>query len=337
MGGFLRQWFEKDGGHSTPLTPTFSPLGRGSSWRAEIIEHRFQPAMKQRQPMLHAGVLLPLADRFVEHIVGRGGAELGDIAGAKGANGVAGELKFGHRHKIERAKLVGRALRFRVEAPYRFQGVAEKIEPHRGVHARREQIDDTAAHRVIAGFADGGGAIKAVELEPLNDARHRGDVTRCDRERLFGDDRAFRHALQNSVDRGEKDGRMRAAGDAGEPRQCHHPLRHHRRMRRDPVIGQTTPSRKFKRLDIGGEEGDRAGERRHARTVAADDRERNRRRIFLGGNGASEIGDDEARRAVGHAGEGHRPAGFEPLGRGSGEELRRRRHLLLSPRFCGRL
>ena len=94
--------------------------------------------MKQRQPVLHAGMLAPLGHRLIERIVGRGGAELRHIAGAKQTNGVAGERKLGDRHEIERAKLAGGELRLWIEAADRFQRVAEKIEPHRGIHAGRE-------------------------------------------------------------------------------------------------------------------------------------------------------------------------------------------------------
>src|SRR5262249_31142255 len=38
----------------------------------QIIEQRLEPLMKQRQPVLHAGVAAAFADRLVEH-VGRGG------------------------------------------------------------------------------------------------------------------------------------------------------------------------------------------------------------------------------------------------------------------------
>src|SRR6516165_1751825 len=110
--------------------------------------------------MLHAGVLAPFGNRFIKRIVRRGGAELRHITGAEGADRVAGELKLGDRDQIERAQLVGRALRLRIETADRFHCVAEKIKPHRAVHAGREQIDDTAAHCIIAGLAHGGSAVK---------------------------------------------------------------------------------------------------------------------------------------------------------------------------------
>ncbi len=89
-----------------------------------------------------------------------------DIAGAEAPDGLARELEFGHRHEIERAQLVGGALRLRIEAADRLQRVAEEIEPHRLGHAGRVEVDDAAAHRIVARLAHGRGAHEAVELEP---------------------------------------------------------------------------------------------------------------------------------------------------------------------------
>ncbi len=175
--------------------------------------------------MLHAGVAAAFADRFVEHVVGAGGTEGRHIAGAEEPDGVGRQLEFGHGHQIERAQLRGGALAFRIEAADRFQRVAEKIKPHRRVHAGREQIDDAAAHRVVAGLAHRGGAIEAVELEPGDDAAHRQHVAGRRRQRLPGDDLARRQALQDRVHGGEQHGRMVAALDPGESRQGDHALR----------------------------------------------------------------------------------------------------------------
>jgi hypothetical protein len=90
MRGFFGQRLEEDGSRPLPSLPRLRGRVRVGEWRAEIIEQRFEPAMEQRQPMLHPGMLAPFADRFVERIVGRGGAELRHIAGAKQTNGVAG-------------------------------------------------------------------------------------------------------------------------------------------------------------------------------------------------------------------------------------------------------
>ena len=63
----------------------------GSSTTGEpgtIVEQRIEPLVKQRQPMLHAGMAAAFADRFIEQIVARRRAESRDIAGAELADGV---------------------------------------------------------------------------------------------------------------------------------------------------------------------------------------------------------------------------------------------------------
>ena len=281
----------------------------------QVIEQRLEPGVKQRQPMLDAGGAAALGDRFVEHVVGASRAEGRDIAGAEQPDGVGGELELRHRHEIERAQLIGGALGVRIEAADRFQRVAEEIEPHRRVHARREQIDNAAAHRIVARLAHGRCTIKAVEFEPLDDARHRQQIARRGGERLAGQRLARRHPLQHGVHGGEHDRRLVAAVDAGEPRQRHHPLRHHVRMRRSAVVGQAIPRRKFQPLDIGREEAERARQRRHARAVAADHDEADRGRGWPGRNGAREVGQHQPFGAVGDAGKQERAAGMQPLRR----------------------
>ncbi len=274
----------------------------GDRAAVDIIEQRFHLFVEQRQPMLHAGIASAFADGLVEHVVGPRRAEGRDIAGAERADGVAGQLELRHRDQIERAQVGVGALRLRIEAADRFQRVAEEIEPHRLVHAGREQIDDAAAHGIIAGFAHRGGAIKAVEIEPGGDAGHRQNVAGRRRERLLGERIARRHPLQRGIDGGQQHGRMLAARDAGEARQRHHAGRHHGGVRRYPVIRQAIPGRKFQHLDVGGKEGERARGRRHARAVAADDRKRNRRRLGGGRDSAGKIGQHQAFGAVGDAG-----------------------------------
>ena len=126
--------------------------------------------------MLDARDAAALAHRFIEHVVGTGGAEGRDVAGAKLPDRFRRQLELRHGHEVEIAQIFGGALRFRIEGADRFQRVAEEIEPHRRVHAGGEQIDDAAAHRVIAGLAHGRRAIKAVELQPLHDPRHREEI-----------------------------------------------------------------------------------------------------------------------------------------------------------------
>ena len=191
-----------------------------------IVEQRVELVVEQRQPVLHAGMAAAFADRLVEQVARVGRAERRHIAGAEAPDRVGRELEFGDRHEIERAHLHHGALRLRIEAADRLQRVAEEIEPHRLVHAGGEQVEDAAAHRVVAGLAHRRGAVEAVELEPADDAVHAEHVAGRGRQRLLADQVARRHALQRGVDGGEQHRGLLAALDAGEPRQRGHALRH---------------------------------------------------------------------------------------------------------------
>ena len=194
------------------------------------------------------------ADRLIEQIVRRRRAERFHIAEAEAPDRLGGELEFRDRNEIERAQLVGAALGFRIEAADRFQLVAEEIEPHRLRHAGRVEIDDAAAHRIVAGLAHRRGARKAVELEPAGDALHVEHIAGRDRQRLRRHHVARRHALERGIDGGEQDRRPVAAFDARKARQRGHALRDHAGMRRHPVVRQAIPGREFQHRHVGREE-----------------------------------------------------------------------------------
>ena len=157
----------------------------------QIIEQRVELGVEQRQPVLHAGMAAAFRDRLVERIARRG-AERFHIALAETADRLGGELKLGHRHEIERAQGVHRALRLGIERADRLQRVAEEVEPHRIAGAGRIEIDDAAAHRVVARLAHRGHAVIAVELQPFGHAVHRQHVAGRGGERLRRDQVARR-------------------------------------------------------------------------------------------------------------------------------------------------
>ena len=66
---------------------------------------------------------------------------------------------------------------------------------------------------------------------------------------------------------------------------------------------------------MSGAKNEMARQRRHALAVAADNSERDRRRIGPRGHGAREIGQHETFRAVGDLGQRKRLAGRERLRR----------------------
>ena len=280
----------------------------------DVVEQRIELVVKQRQPMLHAGVPSAFAHRLVKHVVAIGRAEQRDIALAEPADGLGGELQLADRDEIEGAHLERGALGLRIEAADRFERVAEEVEPHRQVHPGRKQIDDAAAYRVLAGVPHRRAAREAIELEPTDHAVHRQLITGRCRERLTGHQPARRHALERRIDRGEENRRPLARRGAGKPRQRDHPLRHDGSVRRDPVIGLAIPRGELLDRDVRGEEAKRAGKLREPLAVAADDRQACRRRIGTRRDRARQIGEHESLRTIGDARQRERTVGVKPLG-----------------------
>ena len=91
-------------------------------------------------------------------------------------------------------------------------------------------------------------------------------------------------------------------------------LRQNAAMRRDAVIGLAVPGRELHHRQIGREEFQRARQLLHARPVAADHGKADRRRLRPRGDGAREIGDDEAFGALGDIGKRQRAAGRQQRG-----------------------
>ena len=132
--------------------------------------------------MLEADRAPALADRLVEGVAAARRAEFGDIGLAEAADRFGGELRLAHRHQIERAQLPVDALRLRIEGADRFQRVAEEIEPDRRRRAGRIEIEDAAAHGVVADVAHDARAREAVGLQPAREILHPQAVARRGRK-----------------------------------------------------------------------------------------------------------------------------------------------------------
>ena len=72
--------------------------------------------------------------------------------------------------RVKAVGLVGRALVGGIEAAQAVDLVAEEIEPQRQLLARREEVDQRAAHRIFAMLGDGVGALVAERVQ-LRDQR----------------------------------------------------------------------------------------------------------------------------------------------------------------------
>ena len=170
--------------------------------------------MEQRQPMLHALIAPAVGDRFIERIVDVDAAEGRGIAGAETADGLGRSAALHWRDGASSACSVPvERCDLRIEAADRFQRVAEEIEPHRMVGARRKDIDDAAAHREVAGIDHRAGAREAVLGEEGDAARR--VLTRwpgaAEKARRLAISLARHHALQDGIDRGEQDQRAASA------------------------------------------------------------------------------------------------------------------------------
>ncbi len=101
--------------------------------------------------MLHALMLAPDRDRLVERVLARDGSEQFDITLTEGAADLRCQHHLAHGQELHAVTPRRGALRFGLEGPDRFQRVAEEVETDR-LAARRIEVEDAAAHRVLAGI-----------------------------------------------------------------------------------------------------------------------------------------------------------------------------------------
>jgi hypothetical protein len=137
----------------------------------QIVEQSLEPVVEQRQPMLHALVLAPRRDRLVKRVLARHRAEQLHIALAEVATHLGRQRHLAHRQKLYLLAPRLGALRFRLEGPDRFEGVTEEVEAHR-LTARRKEIEDAAAHGVLAGIDHRAGAPIARRFQPDDQILH---------------------------------------------------------------------------------------------------------------------------------------------------------------------
>ena len=210
---------------------------------AEMVEQRRQLVLEQREPMLHAGEAAAFADRLVERVAGRGGAEQVAVAAAEALDRFLVEQRFGRGEQGEAVEPAGGALVGGVEGADALDLVAEEVEAERLLLAGREQVDEAAADRELALIVDGVGADVAVGLEELREAvavdplagREGGDEL-ADAER--GDD-----ALGRGVGGGEEELRPGALGLQAVERGD--ALGHDAQAGRGAVVGEAVPGGKL--------------------------------------------------------------------------------------------
>src|SRR5438270_9571176 len=121
--------------------------------------------MEQRQPMLHADMAAAGADGFIEMVGRLLGAEHSAVAGTEALDRLLIEKNFRYRLEIDGISCAGRALRHGVELADPVQRITEEIEPQRLADAGREDVENAAAHRELAGLAHRVGTVVAIVEE----------------------------------------------------------------------------------------------------------------------------------------------------------------------------
>ena len=250
---------------------------------ADVVEQRLQALVEQRQPVLHAGIALAGADGLVEGVLAGGGAEGLDVGAAEALLGDLAEGHLAHGHQGEALNDLARALRVGIEGLDVLQRVAEEVEPHGARAPRREEVEDAAAHGILAGLHDGAGALVAGEREPLGQLVHVEALAGGDVFQRAADEIARGQALQDGVDGGQHDGRALAGGgrEAGERGDAGG---HDLGVGADAVVGHRVPGRQLQDAHLGGEEPEALGQRLEAAVVARHMQEQRRggRALLLG-------------------------------------------------------
>ena len=117
---------------------------------ADIIRQRIQMLIEKWQPVLSARIAGPAADRCIERVIDRIAAKRRGVLLPKPLDALVCQHHFAHRRQIDALELSRGPLAIRVKGADRFELAAEEIEPQRRFGARREQIDQPAAHRIFA-------------------------------------------------------------------------------------------------------------------------------------------------------------------------------------------
>ena len=216
----------------------------------QVIKQRLKMIVEKRQPVFRALMLAPCADRLVQRIVGARRAKLQPVVLAKPRHRRLVQYHFGDRGQFDQVQLFGGALRRRIKPARAVQHIAEQVQPHRPQIAGRVNVDDTAAHGVIAGFRHRGRLHEPHAHQKPAQRRIVNPVTDPRGKSSLAQDRPRGQLLRGGVQRGQQHERL------GHPmrkcRQRRHPLRRNIGIGRHPVIGQTIPSGELDHRHIWG-------------------------------------------------------------------------------------
>jgi hypothetical protein len=275
-------------------------LADDDSTVAEIVEQRRQPRLEQRQPVLHPRQPAAIGHRLVQRVAGRGRAERVEIPFAERLDARVVEQDLVDRQQGEALRRLDGALGGGVEAADGLDLVAEEVEAERVGVARGEQVEQPAAHSVFARLEHRVGADISVGAEHRRELVAVDPASRLDLGGQLADPRRGEGALEDGVDGGDEELRLRrGGGQRGERRQ---PVARHPHRRRGAVVRQAVPRREIDGVDLGREVRHRVEHAARRRIVGGDEH-----RAAFGGPG--DIGHQPRLVSRDAAGEGERFAG----------------------------
>ena len=204
------------------------------AFHRQVVEQRRGALEEQRQPGLDAPGHHALADFAVDAAARRIAGELRAVALAEGldAGRVGGE--FARGHQADRLRRALRALAVCVEQADGFHFVVEQVDAEGLLAAHREQVDDRAAHRVLALRLHFRHGLVARGDQPLAERVWRQFVANADVEAPALEPGPRRQALDQRIGGGDDD----PARQARQGIERREPRRQDFLVRREGVVRQ---------------------------------------------------------------------------------------------------
>ena len=215
--------------------------------RREVVEQGLGQVEEQWQVVLDSGRGRTFLDVLVERTMARVDREALAQGVAERLDRRLGERKFARGQQTHRIDDMVGALRIGVEAADRLDLVVEQFDAVRLAAAHREDVEQGAAHRKLAGLLNLWHVAVARGLET---ALLAGDVeflSQREHESGTGDVAARSESLHQRRDRHDE----HAALQPRQAVQCGDALRDDVRMRREQVVGQGFPVRELQDLEPG--------------------------------------------------------------------------------------
>ena len=232
----------------------------------QIVEEGLHLFMEQRQPMLRSLMLAPCTDCLIQRIIRTRRAKFDAVILTKPGDCRLVKNDLADRGKLHHIKFFRGPLGGGVKPARTVQRIAKQVQPNRPQIAGRVDVDDSAAHRIIARLNHRWALHKS---HPHQKRTQSCLVNAAADLRLPGralQNGTCRHPLGCCVQRGQQ--YILRRHPMHQCRKCCHALRTNVGVGRNPVIRQAIPTGEIKHRHVGGKECKRLAQGRHALVIA---------------------------------------------------------------------